>query len=903
MREPETLAPTFVPPWVEPLPTLIQRSEIETDEVPAAEPANIGSYEIVRELARGGMGVVYLARRHDLDREVALKMIHAGAHAGNEAIRRFRLEAEAISRLEHPNIVRIYDLGEHDARMYLVLEYVPGPNLLRRISGKPQPPLSAARLVATLARAMVFVHARGIVHRDLTPANVLLSRPPGAAESTADDEDLTRLTPKITDFGLAKRLDDESSGTRTGMVMGTPSYMSPEQAAGGRTNIGVASDIYALGAILYELLCGRPPFVGESALATLEQVLQVDPVSPRRLQPRVPRDLETICLRCLEKDPRARYPDATQLADDLERFLRGEPIRARPVGPLQRGWRWGKRRPAAAALIGLSLMCAVMLSAGGWWSNMRITMERDRAEQNFRQALRAIDEMLTQVGSETLAFEPRMDERRRALLRRALELYQEFLAERGADDRLIWETAHAYRRIGDIERWLGEFPDSRVAYTNALQLFERIDAAQPNSAVHRRWQAYCQNYLGEACRASSDTEAARRAYQRASQLSQALAKEHPQVTAYAQEFARAQYNLGILHRETGHAGEAETAMLASLAELHRLSAADADDASLKQETARAQLNLGPVYRVLGRPDEAIERYAEALRLFDELVAADPQRPEYRLELAVALANCGNARASLSNPRDALMDYERAASLLSKLMADHPSVPTLRQEMANTCNSMAAARTAVGELEAAESDWAEAVRLLRGLMEDFPELPSYQGDLGMSIGNLGWAEAEQKQFTDAREHLREGIEHLVHALQMNPRQPDYTRSLRSHLCTLGGVSLELKDGTAAIDAARRLARLESAGADDQLAAACLLVRTAAMFDQAPDDAAAESVRSAELCAEASLIIEKINALDSATPALKSSASDLLAENVKRHPSLERAQTLLTTSSDEVKANGP
>jgi serine/threonine protein kinase len=288
-------------------------TKFDTSPVAAVVPV-VDGYEIVEVLGRGGMGVVYRAQQTALQRPVALKMILAGASAGEHERQRFRTEAEAVARLHHPNIVQIYEVGEQNGCPYLALELVPGSSLAQQLDGTPLPPRRAAQLVLALARAVQHAHQQGIVHRDLKPANVLLT-PEG--------------TPKIADFGLAKRLDADLGQTQTGAVLGSPSYMAPEQAEGRRHDIGPAADVYALGALLYELLTGRPPFKGETLLETLEQVRTREPLPPRVLQPKLPRDLETICLKCLEKQPGHRYPSAEVLAADLQRFLDDEPISAR----------------------------------------------------------------------------------------------------------------------------------------------------------------------------------------------------------------------------------------------------------------------------------------------------------------------------------------------------------------------------------------------------------------------------------------------------------------------------------------------------------------------------------------------------------------------------------------------
>jgi tetratricopeptide (TPR) repeat protein len=339
----------------------------------------VSGYEIVAELGRGGMGVVYQARQCSLKRTVALKMILAGLHADSRARGRFRTEAEAVARLQHPNIVQIYEVGESDGKPFLSLEYVEGNSLLKKIARTPQAEGQAARIVETLARAVQYMHQCGILHRDLKPNNVLL---------TADG------TPKITDFGLAKILDADLGPSRSETLLGTPNYMAPEQAAGDTKKVGAPADIYSLGAILYELLTGRVPFQGPTRLCTLEQVRGQQPVPLRRWRRRLSSDLETICLKCLEKEPSKRYPSAEALADDLRCFLEGQPIRARPVPFWQRLWRSGRRRPAlvAWALSALALVCLLPTT----WSYFRATQQlaRHRAEEKYQEFGQRRDEAL-----------------------------------------------------------------------------------------------------------------------------------------------------------------------------------------------------------------------------------------------------------------------------------------------------------------------------------------------------------------------------------------------------------------------------------------------------------------------------------------------------------------------------
>ena len=356
---------------------------------PAAQPApfpNLPGFEILAELGHGGMGMVYKAKDNRLNRLVALKMLRAEAVVNGVRQHRFRSEAEAMARLEHPNIVRVYEVGEYEGRPYFAMELISGDSLEQQLKGVPQPPHRSARLMETLARAVHAAHARQLVHRDLKPANVLLA----GGEVTSDPWAL----PKITDFGLVKRLDDVDPETQSGDILGTPCYMAPEQAYGRNTAVGPRTDVWALGAMLYELLTGRPPFRGETVWDTLQQVGRQEPVPPRRLQPKVPRDLETICLKCLHKEPARRYASALALADDLGLFLAGQSIKARPLPWWEHAWRYMWSRPTTTA-------CVILVAAFGTGHYLHLQAELKRTRRDA--ALAEVRELLGRVESATNA--------------------------------------------------------------------------------------------------------------------------------------------------------------------------------------------------------------------------------------------------------------------------------------------------------------------------------------------------------------------------------------------------------------------------------------------------------------------------------------------------------------------
>jgi tetratricopeptide (TPR) repeat protein/tRNA A-37 threonylcarbamoyl transferase component Bud32 len=336
----------------------------------------VAGYEILGILGSGGMGIVYKARQLQLNRLVALKMIRQGTHADEQ---RFLVEAQAVAKMQHPHIVQVYEIGEIDGDPFFSLEFCNAGSLNEKLKGVPLPPHEAAALTQQLAEAIHSAHERGILHRDLKPANVLL---------VGDEEmPVSQCVPKIADFGLAKKLGDDSS-TRTGTVLGTPSYMPPEQVRG-QTELKATVDVYSLGALFYELLVGRPPFRASTPTETMHQVLTEEPVPPRRLQSKTPRDLETICLKCLQKNPDRRYATAKALADDLRRFLAGEPIQARPVGRIEKTIKWVKRRPTVTALAGFLVLAVIAGFTGIAWQWRDAVAERNRAESEATKALTA----------------------------------------------------------------------------------------------------------------------------------------------------------------------------------------------------------------------------------------------------------------------------------------------------------------------------------------------------------------------------------------------------------------------------------------------------------------------------------------------------------------------------------
>ncbi|MCS6976411.1 MAG: serine/threonine-protein kinase [Gemmatales bacterium] len=756
----------------------------------------IAGYEILDVLGQGGMGIVYKARQPRLNRLVALKMILAGPHAGREQLARFQTEAKAVASLHHPNIVQIHEVGEYSGRQFLALEFVDGAPLDKLLAGKPQDPYQSARLVATLCYAVQAAHDHGIIHRDLKPANILIqktgttttgSRRAGETVQTRSLRKESTLLdphgsawgiPKITDFGLAKRMEEQDGNTVTGAIMGTPSYMAPEQATGKTDLIGPAVDIYALGAILYEMLTGRPPFAGVTPLETLRQVQTQDPVPPTRLQPRLPRDLETICLKALQKEPRQRYLSAAEMGQDLERFLAGEPIHARPVSVWVHAWKWTKRRPAAAALIAVSALAIVVVVGIILWSNaqlrasnVRLEAARKRAALNYERSRKAVDELLRAVSNE-LEDAPLMEATRRRLLEKALGFYEEFLREKGDDPGLQLELARTCGQVGDIYRFLGNLAKSREHYDRMFALAEQLPEPLRNTpdfladlATAYVGRALVHKALDEVEPAAEDAREGLRLQQKAAELS-----GHSEPSENA--LARCYYFLGVvLAAMPGKQDEAEQAYREAL-RLQRSGSEREQGFEERRQLARTLNNLGLLLARTKRPTEAFAAFEEARKLQRELVASPATRPAYRRELA---RTCNNIAVLLqADPRrlpEAEAAFAEVRELLQGLVRDFPSVPDYRNDLGMCLANQAMLMRSLRRFDEALAFFDQALQVQRDLIREFPETADYRQRLARSLLSLGNSYRDLRRYGDAETAYREAIA-LYDALLAENRSPEY-----------------------------------------------------------------------------------------------------------------------------------
>jgi tetratricopeptide (TPR) repeat protein len=692
---------TFVRPAGASDATSSRGSTVTVDSDPRGVPTEwanyaiptVEGYEVVGELGRGGMGVVYHARQVLLNRPCVLKMILAGVHADPESVVRFLAEAEAVARLQHPNIVQIHHIGQAGGLPFFELEYIEDGSLDRRLDGTPWPPPRAAELVEAVARGVAEAHRRGIIHRDLKPANVLLA---------ADD------TPKITDFGLAKSLNADSGLTRTDSILGTPSYMAPEQAAGTVRLVGPLADVYALGAILYELLTGRPPFRGATVLETLAQVKTAEPVPPSRLVPGLPRDVETIVLRCLQKEPGKRYDSAAALADDLRRFLDGRTILARPVAPIERGWRWCRRNPVVAGLAAalaaiLVLATAASLVAYGRMSRLardehearlatvkemnaaeearvKEAAQRERAETNFNRARAAVDGYLTKVSESQLLKVPGLQPLRGELLESALRFYQDFLKERGDDPMLRAELAATQARIGRIQAELGAVDEARRALKSAITTYQAEIASNPQdlalrTALADTWLALgllTYNFGGP-----DQVPEILAAYETTAELREGLARSRPDDLDFQRDLADAYGRLGLALYTAGR--DAMPPYLRSAELRLALFLKSPDDPRLNFGLAESINNIAVVLTISGRHEDALAMY---LRSHEYSRFAYDKRPhliDYGCDLGTGYMNLVRAYRELGRTEEAVAEARKAVELCRRLVRDHPAVTIAKRQ--------------------------------------------------------------------------------------------------------------------------------------------------------------------------------------------------------------------------------
>jgi tetratricopeptide (TPR) repeat protein/tRNA A-37 threonylcarbamoyl transferase component Bud32 len=686
----------------------------------------LARFQILRVLGRGAFGEVYQAYDSHLRREVALKVPRPEIFLTPMLRARFRQEARAAAGLDHPHIVPVYDAGEDGSTCFIASAYCPGVTLaewLRRRS-RPVAHKLAAELMVKLADAVEHAHNHGVLHRDLKPSNVLLD---GPAKDGLDD-DASALTPRITDFGLAKLVDlepdaqSQAAATMSGVILGTPSYMAPEQADGRGASAGPAADVYSLGAILYEVLTGRPPLQGDSTFETLVLVKTQDPIPPSRLRPHLPRDLETICLKCLHKQPHARYASAKEMADDLRRFLAARPIIARPTPAYERAAKWVRRNPARATAAGALIIAAVAFAVVISAANIGLKRERDRAEArrkeavaNLSKAREAVDRLLTRVSEERLRDIPHVEPIQRALLEDALEFYKDLARQSHGDPEILFEAGRAYRRVGKTYLWLGRDRESERHLNESLAIQTRLANAFPNVAVYRQEQAGAHLDLGKLARTQDQADKAISELDTAVASFRKLADADPTAAQYRAELAAAYNTRGMVNAEQNRPKESEEDYQRGLALLDELARQSPDALKFRANAAVIRNNVAATMLESRRFAEAESMYRKNLELWETFSAREPTVADHKSKLALTLDNLADVFVESGRPELAEQTLRRCVELRAKIVGDFPNTPYWKGRLANDQERLAAFAAARGELVDARRLYAEVVRHRRSLV--------------------------------------------------------------------------------------------------------------------------------------------------------------------------------------------
>lgn len=734
----------------------------------------MGDYEILDVLGQGGMGVVYVARQVSLNRQVAIKMIKPGLLANDEGLRRFRNEADAVALLDHPGIVPIYEVSEHEGQHYFSMKLVEGGSLATRLREYLGDPRAAARIVAETAEAVAHAHTRGILHRDLKPANLIID-----SEGHAH----------VTDFGLAKQVDakPESELTQTGQVLGTPAYMSPEQASGQRTAITTASDVYGLGAVLYAVLTGQAPFRGDSVVETLDAVRNLPPTAPKRLNSDTPRDLETIALKCLEKDPRRRYLTAQGLANDLHNWLEHRPIKARRVGAVERAWLWCKRRPAVAALSAATVIAifagtvsVIAVQAASYRElaaeNVATKRAEDLAEKRLDRAMASIQDYYSGFNQDAITSEQIPLAVREQLLEKPRKFYEaltEELAEnKESSPRELRLLAAGRLSLGEIQLLLGRHDEALSQTDKAITQFETLVETPGSDMVACRTglaQGYCR--MSEILRSMGDMSAAKQPLDNAAALGETLANAEPDDPAFRVLLAQIYNDRGHLLQATGDILGAQAAHGKGVEQYIALTQLDANP-EYEIGLATGYNSLGLAYHATSDWTAAKDAYANAIQTNEKLVAATPSNAVYQDSLASSHTNLGLLLHAAADYHAACDSHRQAAEYSEKLVAAHPGVPEYLSGLAAAYTNLAASCTYIGETAAATEANRKAVERYQMLVAARPGVASFQDGLARSFVNLGTALKDQNQSEAASEAYQAGIEISKSLAAAHPEVPVY-----------------------------------------------------------------------------------------------------------------------------------
>jgi serine/threonine-protein kinase len=858
-------------------------------------PLSRQRYALMRVHATGGIGRVWLARDEHLGRSVALKELRTEQAENPAHWARFLREARITGQLEHPGIVPVYELAKRpeNQQPFYTMRFVQGHTLRaaaasfhqQRKTGRMDPLDLRALLNAFLGvcNALAYSHARGVVHRDLKGDNILLGE---FGEVLVLDWGLAKVLGQAED-GASRPLvqvneDPALQPTLQGQVMGTPAYMAPEQAAGDVDRIDPRTDVYGLGAILYELLTGRPPFDGASFEEILRNVQSAELVRPRQAWAGVPAALEAICLRALAKKPEQRYPSARALAQEVQRWLADEPVTAYLEPWTVKARRWARRhRPAVAAAAALLVTAVIALSISTALIRQReqaaqhareqAERQRDRADRNLCLAREAVDKTVNKITGNQRLKEADFHQLRHELLESMVPFYEEFVKQQENDVELKAERGLAWFSLAELRQEMGDREGARSDYDQISAIFRRLATDFPTEPEYRKQLARSRNNLAVLLHDEGKSDEAATAYRDALQIRTQLAAGFPSVPQYRRELARSHINLGNLQYELGQPGEAGAAYRDALQILVQLATDFPAVPEYRQDLATSHNGLGVVLLSLGKGDQAETEFRDALRIQTQLATDFPAVPEYRQDLAQGYNNLGVLLRKLDKRDEAEAVYCDALKIQTRLADDFPAVPEYRKDLAQGYNNLGILLRRQGKRDAAQAAYRDALKIQTRLADDFPTVPDYLRDLATSHNNLGnllddlgkRGEAESafcdamkiqtqlaekfpavsdyqnelavslvnlarlvqggKEPARARQLLEQAVPHHRAALKANDRNPTYRISFRTNRQVLAEALLDLGDHTAAADAADQLVQAAVEPTGDVYNAGCFLAR--------------------------------------------------------------------------------
>jgi len=736
-------------------------------------PGRFGNYDLLAEIGCGGMGVVYRARQRTADRIVALKLIRRDRLVAlprdtqTGLIQRFQQEGQTAAQLDHDHIVTVYEVGEVDGQPFFSMRLVDGLSVADVLRDGPLDNRRAATYMESVSRAVHEAHVHGILHRDLKPQNVLI------------DEKSDRAL--VADFGLAKLTEVAEEMTRAGEVMGTPQFMSPEQAQDA-SSVTARSDVYSLGATLYHMLTARPPFQAATGMETLRQVIDQEPVPPRQLNRSIDLDLETICLKCLEKDPSRRYVSAELLADDLSHYLNHQPIKARRTGVLGRAWRLCRRNPrtAVAATLAVAFLIVALVATTVGYVETTAALEsaeaaREQDKETARLARDAIDRFFTRVSEYELLDQPGMQPLRQDLLEDAIDYYRQFLARRGSDPLIRDELAMTHFRVGRITE-LVESPEKALpSYERARVVQHQLAAERPADLARLKALSDTENRIGRALHQMQILDEALDAYAEAAAIRERLAKAAPDNNEYQRALANVQMNIGLVERDRDDLKEARRKMDQAQAIRRRLLATRQTDYELRRDFARGHFNLAIVAIYDEDYAAADESFKEATAVFEDLAESSSNRLANTYRLATCYRLWADLKSEQGNPSAAIELYDKSRKGMELLAVANPDVAEYRFTLAGLYMNLGLLHSERKEWGAALAPLEKAHTHLAALLMEQPDVPDYRLDLALTLREMGVSHTAAGDGQTGLRELQAARTHLEKLCNDCPDDP-YVRSV-------------------------------------------------------------------------------------------------------------------------------